>query len=75
MSWLLRVAGRSIYPWQNSPITTVIRRAYIWHLMRHSIGGHVDLWFVGQKRGLDTEASSHSLEPTEEPHMAETSRV
>ena len=30
----------NMYVW-NSPITTVIRRVYEWHHMRHCMGGHV----------------------------------
>ena len=48
-SCISRVAGKSIFPWLSSPITTVIRRVYRWHPMRHYMGGHVDLRFVGQR--------------------------
>ena len=37
------------FPLVNSPITTVIRQAYRWHLMRPYMGGHVDLRFVGRR--------------------------
>ena len=56
-SWILRVDGRSIYPWWNLPTRIVIIRVYKWHPMRHFMGGLVDLRFVGQRWGRDLYGS------------------
>ena len=36
-------------PLVNSPTTTVTRRVYRWHRMRHCMGGHVDHHYVGPR--------------------------
>ena len=45
--WISRVARKSIFPWSRSLITIVIRRVYRWHPVRHYMGGHTNLQFVG----------------------------
>ena len=48
-SWIIRVAGKSTFPWWYSPTTTVIRRVYRWHPRRHCMGGHVGHRYVGPR--------------------------
>ena len=34
---------------EHLPTTTVTRRAYRWHRMRHCMGGHIDHYYVGPR--------------------------
>ena len=44
---LIQLSGMSVYLWQSSLITTVIRKVISWHILKLFIDGGVELLLIG----------------------------